>query len=256
MRLKLNLRCRPNSILSMNYAYALQAVIYKVLERADPTFSHWLHEHGYDATGKNFKLFTFDLLRGAFRNDYERQAIRFLDGQVEWRISFCVDETIEKFVMGLFQNQRLEVATPAGRIDFEVQGVEILSPPLFSNTMRFRAIMPICIAEKTETDKYAQYRAPDHPQFEKLFFSNLENKYKAALPTDTPLNDTQPTLRILSEPRKKGFSTIKRDMPRPTQTIGYLFDFEVHAPVEWLKVGCFAGFGGKNSSGFGYCEVL
>ena len=258
MRLKLKLRCRPNSVISMNYTYALQAVIYKVLECADPTFSHWLHEKGYDATGKNFKFFTFDLLRGYFRNDYDRKTIRFIDGNIEWLVSFCVDTTVEKFVTGLFQNQRLEIVTPDGRLDCDVQSVEIIPPPIFKNNMRFKAIMPICISEKTDSDKYAQYRAPDHAHFEKLFFSNIENKYKAAYPIDsTDAALPMPhSLTIISEPRKKGFTTYKRTLERPTQTIGYTFDFELKAPAEWLKVAYFGGFGKSCSSGFGFCEVI
>ena len=40
------------------------------------------------------------------------------------------------------------------------------------------------------------------------------------------------------------------------KTIGYKFNFEVTAPAEWLRVGFSAGFGGKASGGFGFCEVI
>ena len=265
MRLKLILACRSNGTLSLNYHYALQAVIYKVLERADPVFSHWLHEHGYDATGHNFKLFTFSELRGTpFHINKERQTIQFQGNRVEWRVSFYVAEQVEKFVMGLFQQQRLKVITPDGRIDFDVQNVEILPKPTFSDTMRFRATMPICISEQTETDKQAQYRPPSHENFERLFFNNLKRKYQAAngfentgLRIENAIPHPQlSTLKILNTPRMKGLTTIKRTMLRPTKTIGYIFDFEITAPVEWLQMGYYAGFGGKNSSGFGFCEVF
>ena len=64
------------------------------------------------------------------------------------------------------------------------------------------------------------------------------------------------SLTILSEPRKKGFTTYKRTLERPTQTIGYTFDFEVKAPDEWLKVACFGGFGKLASGGFGFVNFL
>lgn len=259
MRLKLKLRCRPNSVISMNYTYALQAVIYKILERADPVFSHWLHEKGYDSTGKNFKLFTFDLLRGYFRNDYDQQTIRFIDGNIEWRVSFCVDQAVEKFVTGLFHNQVLEIVTPDGRLDCVVQQVEILPPPTFKEDMQFRAIMPICIAENSPESRHAQYRSPDDAQFNNLFMANLHNKYRAAFPDNAQQATTTPlpySLRILTPPRKKGFSTYKRSLDRPTHTIGYTFDFAINAPTEWLKVAYFGGFGKSCSSGFGFCEVI
>jgi CRISPR-associated endoribonuclease Cas6 len=256
MRLKLTLNHRPNSTLSLNYHYALQAVIYKVLERADPVFSHWLHEQGYEASGKKFKLFTFSELRGVpFTLDKHTQTICFRGNSLTWQVSFCVDEGMEKFVTGLFQNQTLEVITPDGRMQLTVQNVEILTPPPFRETMRFKATMPICISEQTLTDKQPQYRAPSHEHFERLFFKNIENKYQAAFGASIP-NSQPSTLKILSEPRMKGLMTYKKELDRPIKTIGYTFDFEVSAPQEWLRVSYDAGFGIKNSGGFGFCEVL
>jgi CRISPR-associated endoribonuclease Cas6 len=256
MRLKLTLNHRPNSTLSLNYHYALQAVIYKVLERADPEFSHWLHEKGYEASGRKFKLFTFSELRGLpFFMDKQAQTICFRGNTVTWQVSFCVDKDVEKFITGLFQNQVLEVATPAGRVQFTVQGVEMLPPPPVHETMRFKATMPICISEQTETDKQPQYLNPTHPHFERLFFSNLQHKYEAAFGA-SPLPITNYSLHILTEPRMKGLTTYKKSLDRPIKTIGYTFDFEVTAPSAWLRLGFDAGFGGKNSGGFGFCEVL
>jgi CRISPR-associated endoribonuclease Cas6 len=254
MRLKLTLNCRPNSTLSLNYHYALQAVIYKVLERADPQFSHWLHEKGYEASGKKFKLFTFSELRGApFFIDKQAQTICFRGNTVTWQVSFCVDTAVEKFITGLFQNQVLEVVTPEGRVHFTVQGVEMLPAPTFHDTMRFRATMPICLSEQTETDKQPQYRSPLHENFERLFFNNLKNKYEAIHPA---LPITNYSLRILNEPRMKGLSVYKKSLDRPIKTIGYTFEFEVTAPLGWLRLGFEAGFGIQNSGGFGFCEVL
>jgi CRISPR-associated endoribonuclease Cas6 len=256
MRLKLTLKCPPNGIISMNYAYALQAVIYKVLKQADPEFSHWLHEKGYDHYNKKFKLFSFDLLRGLYRNDFETKTMRFLDGNLEWRISFCVDEAVEKFVIGLFKNQKLSIITPEGRIDCTVQGVEIIPLPSFTQTMRFRAAMPICVSEKKETDKHAQYLSPDDAHFEQLFFGNLNHKYCALYKDNALKISAQPTLKILNTPKSKKFDVIKKEVDKRTEVRGFVFDFEITAPIEWIKMGYEAGFGGKNSSGFGYCEVL
>jgi CRISPR-associated endoribonuclease Cas6 len=256
MRLRLTLNCRPNTTLSLNYHYALQAVIYKVLESADPQFSHWLHEHGYEASGKNFKLFTFSELRGTpFFIDKIRKTIQYQGTSLSWQVSFHVDEGLEKFVMGLFQNQTMEVVTPDGRAHFTVQGVEMLPSPTFTETLRFRATSPICISEQTDNDKQPQYLHPTHDNFERLFFSNLKNKHEAITHETLPITNN-PLLMILSEPRMKGLTTYKKNLDRPIKTIGYTFDFEVTAPKEWLRVGFDAGFGGKNSGGFGFCEIL
>lgn len=257
MRLKLTLSCQPYSKLSLNYAYALQAVIYKVLERADPKFSHWLHEKGYDSTGKNFKLFTFSELRGTrFQTNREQKTICFESNKVEWGVSFYVDEQIEKFVMGLFQQQRLEVVTPTGRVDFDVQNVEIQQVPQFFETMRFRTKMPIFISEKQEGREHAAYLSPTDNNYERLFFSNLESKFKVIHGDENQIDFESFNLKILTEPKSRKFDVIKKNLARPISVIGYQFDFEVTAPIEWLRIGYYAGFGGKNSNGFGYCEIL
>ena len=80
MHLKLNLKTQSNSVLAYEHHYALRTVIYKILERADPVFSDWLHQKGYEAQGKKkFKLFSFGLLTGKpFRRDEGRVNVALL----------------------------------------------------------------------------------------------------------------------------------------------------------------------------------
>ena len=259
MRLKLILKTQPNSVLAYEHHHALRAVIYKILERADPVFSEWLHEQGYEAQGKKkFKLFTFGLLTGKpFRRDDVRKQLIFPTGIVEWEVSFCVDAQVEKFVEGLFKNQTLEVVADRTKVVFQVQGVEIIPKPVFKETMRFRAQTGICLTEKTENDRYPQFRSPDDSTFKELFFRNLEAKTRSALQIKEMLATPQYLdLKILSEPKKWSAYVPQDDLSKPIKTIGYRFDFEITAPIEWLEIGYSAGFGGKCSGGFGFCEVL
>ncbi len=258
MRLKLTLSCPQNSVLAYEHHHALRAVIYKVLQKADPIFSHWLHEQGYESQGnKKFKLFTFGLLTGKpYRHDKANNCLVFPTGVVEWQVSFCVDTQVEKFVQGLFKSQILEVVAAGTKVVFQVKSVEIIEKPVFTDTMRFRAQSGICLTEKTETDRYAQFRSPNDAIFKELFFKNLHNKVQTVLKQ----NIAPPQyldLKILSEPRMWS-AIVPSDDPegKDTKTIGYRFDFEITAPAEWLSIGYDAGFGGKGSGGFGFCEVL
>lgn len=256
MRLKLQLACRPNGVLSLNYHYALQAVIYKTLQRADPVFSAWLHEHGHESNGaKRFKLFTFGDLQGLYRLNFDQQTIQFRTDVVEWEVSFWVESAVEKFITGLFQHQQFAVITPQGSIDFTVQGVDILTPPVFQETMRFRALTPICIAEQQVGRPQPKYLAPDEPNYDRLFLSNLDNKVKAAkmgLYTEGSFLD----VKVVSPFKKRGIETVKAELNRPIKVIGYTYDFELTAPIDWLKVGFEAGFGIKNAGGLGFVKVL
>lgn len=258
MRLKLILQTLPNSVLSYNHQYSLMAIIYKILERADPVFSQWLHERGYDGYGnKKFKLFTFGLLNGKpFRRDDTNKRLVFPTGQVEWEVSFCVDQQIEKFVEGLFKNQLLEVVADGTKVIFQVRGVEIVQKPIFSETLCFSAKTGICLTEKTETDRYPQFRSPDDAAFKDLFFNNLAAKVQSAFPNEVIKTPQYLDLKILSEPRKWSAIVPQNGSNKPIRTIGWKFDFEITAPAQWLEVGYLAGFGKNSSMGFGFSEVL
>jgi len=258
MRLELDLECKPNSTIGLNYLYVLQAIIYKVLERADPVFSQWLHSKGYDSTGRNFKFFNFDFLRGFYVLDKPKNTIRFPEGKISWQISFCVDEPMEKFVIGLFKDQTLEVVTREGRADFHVKNINALEKLSFTSTTRFRTLTPVCISEDTVTDKHPQFRSPLDKNFEMFFFNNLENKFREihSIPRSSNTSLLTPHFKLLSEPYRKKYHTVKNRDEKPIDTIGYEFDFEITAPPEFLRIGYYAGFGVKNASGFGFCEIL
>ncbi len=259
MRLKLTLKTQPNSVLAYEHSYALRAVIYKVLERADPVFSEWLHNQGYDAQGsKKFKLFTFDLLMGRpFRRDDVRKQLTFPTGIVDWEVSFCVDKQVEKFVEGLFKNQVLEVVADGTKVVFQVQGVEIVKPLSFKETMHYRALTGICLTEKTDADRYPQFRSPHDRNFKDLFFNSLEAKVLSTLQKDEKLLPPQYVdLKILSEPRKWSAIVPQNGSDKPIRTIGFKFDFSLTCPVAWHEVGYFAGFGKGTSGGFGYVAEL
>ncbi len=261
MRLKLDLECKPNSTIGLNYLYVLQAVIYKVLERADPEFSQWLHEKGYDSTGRNFKFISFDLLRARKKDrdiDERSKTIRFVNGVATWQVSFLVEPAFDKFIIGLFKEQTLELVTREGRADFFVKNIYSLDKPKFTSTMRFKTCSPICISEDTETDEHPQYRSPLDKNFEMLFFNNLENKFREihSIPRNANAPLLHPNFKLLSEPHKKKFHTVKNHTQKPIDTIGYEFDFEITAPPEFLRIGYYSGFGVKNANGFGFCEIL
>jgi CRISPR-associated endoribonuclease Cas6 len=61
--------------------------------------------------------------------------------------------------------------------------------------------------------------------------------------------------RLLSAPKEKKI-IIKAGTPEETKVRAYLFDFELQAPVPLLEFGYDAGFGEKNSTGFGCVEVV
>lgn len=60
---------------------------------------------------------------------------------------------------------------------------------------------------------------------------------------------------LLSEPKSK-LITIKSGTAEESQLRGYLYKFRLSAPVNLMRMGYYAGFGEKNSLGFGCGEVV
>ena len=257
MRLKLTLSCKKGSKIALNNRYELQAVIYSIIEKADSEFSNWLHSQGF-GNDRRFKLFSFGWL-DAYPYTY-KQGDNFqiaTEGKVTWEVSFCVEKIIESFVAGLFQDTHFNLkAGFLEEVSFRVENVEILQAPVFAETMRYTCVTPILIGKKGDYDKQEQYLSPLDTGYAELFLHNLRGKVKAAQ-GDAFIDSENVTFRLLSSPdkvRRKPVTVFKKT--GKVTHIPYSFDFELAAPVEWQKIGFFAGFGKISSQGLGMCRVL
>jgi CRISPR-associated endoribonuclease Cas6 len=247
MRLNLTLHNKPGSRLSLNYRYEMSAAVYKILERADPAFSAWLHDVGFPLEARKFKLFAISGLRfgEGFRTRREDGTVS-LGPRQHLTLSFFVNEAVEKFVAGVFREQRFGIGTKGlPPVDFSIESVEVEPPPHFGPVMRFRTLAPIVLSRYEEGKKYEQYLSPDELGYGELFFNNLLNKYESArlagLVAPLPSNDGL-KFQLLSKPQKRGVD-IKAGTREQTKVIGYDFEFELHGPAELLQFGYEAGMG-------------
>lgn len=262
MRIQLSLQCRPGSRIPFNYQYELSSWVYRTLAQADPAFAEWLHAQGYSLEGKKrFKFFTFSHLQlePPFRPEPQRRAISLDSGRARLTLSFLLDDTLEHFVGGLFRQQAFGLGNPQFYpADFSVVSVEILPRPVFTSTMRFRTLSPVCLGTAIPGNPHAQYLSPLDDGYEQLLLQNLSHKFATAkhyAPAGAQAagNGLVPRFELLSEPRKKGV-TLKAHTPQETHVVGYTFDFALTAPPELLETGYYAGFGEKNAQGFGCVE--
>jgi CRISPR-associated endoribonuclease Cas6 len=249
MELKLKLKIRHGNVLPVNYQYELSSWIYKVIARADETYSSFLHEKGFTAEGRTFKMFTFSQLDlRPFEIIGDR--IKLQGKEVLLTIRFMVDRSLDNFVKGLFINQQLGLGDKSSVVDFEVSAVETAAPFILKTTMQYHCLSPICVS-RSRGDGTTEYLFPSDPQFGDLLIQNLIRKEKAlALTNSEPRTSFPFNFRLLNTPRKKGIH-IKANRESHTQVIGYLFHFELQAPTELHEIGYYAGFGEKNSMGFG-----
>lgn len=257
MRFKVTLHIKKNSsnILPINYQYELSAWIYHTIHFANPAFSEWLHEKGYSTGAQRFKLFTFsnlDIPHGGYRVDGDR--LKLLSETCSLQISFLIDDAAMPFITGIFQNQDFMLGDTISQVPFKVQMIERLPDPVFSNEMTFTTLSPVVVGKSrlAEGGKGTAYLSPDDDEYGRLFFQNLSRKVGVSNPgfEITPDQIAECRFQLLSNGRKKGI-LIKAHTGKETKVIGYVYKFKINAPIEWIKVGYFAGFGEKNSEGMG-----
>ena len=261
MRLRLHLEVVSHAkILPVNYKYELSSWIYHVFEKADPAFSLWLHEKGYNFKNKKFKFFTFsDLLVKDFEIKGDRMFLK--QSSLSLLVSFMMAPAAEKFITGLFMGQTFTIGDKVSQVGFEVNQIESLQPPEFKPTMSFQMRSPICVTN-SRPDRSVEYIVPSHPDYEKRFLDNLVNKFVAYQMHQPVLagqevedlqGETAMKLEIIGT-EKSRLLTIKAGTPEQIKLKVFIYSFSLTAPVELIELGYYAGFGEKNSLGLGCVE--
>ncbi|UJP63460.1 CRISPR-associated endoribonuclease Cas6 [Mongoliitalea daihaiensis] len=259
MRFKINLsRISRGKFIPINYQYELSSVIYKIINNSDSDFAKFLHETGYSVKGNSFKLFTFSQIKFDKSKVYtSEQRIEHQGEFAYFFISFLVDKAAEEFVKGLFIYQKISIGDKISRVDFEVVGIEGCTPPVFQERMNYRCISPLLIKQK-RADGGENYLEPEHALYKEILIQNLCNKALAfALTIEHKfLTESIPACELVVNGKiyKKGIR-IKQHTQMASHLIGYMFEFELTAPLELHEIGFYAGFGHLGSQGFGCVEV-
>lgn len=276
MRFKLTLENstqRGNNILPLNYQYELSAWIYKTLNSGNEEFAKWLHEKGYTRDYKNFKLFAFSNLKVPnFRIQEDRMRIE--SREIELIVSFYPINSLEYFISGLFSNQQFSIGDIKSKAEFVVKTVEKLPEPDFDSTMELKTLSPVLISYKSSPkQKYARYMNPEDKNYGELLMKNLVEKYNAFY-AETATADATSSFEASTVERvnpldidnidyefkpinkpKSRLITIKSGTKQESKLRGYLYKFRLKAPSELIRLGYYAGFGEKNSLGFGCGEI-
>ncbi|GAB4326958.1 MAG: CRISPR-associated endoribonuclease Cas6 [Flammeovirgaceae bacterium] len=255
-RLILGINIHRTPILPFNYQYELSSWIYKIISKADEEYAYFLHQNGYESNQKSFKFFCFSNFIIPQYKIVKDVGFLLQSNQIVLFISFYVDKAAEKFVAGLFQNQRGSIGTQETQLDFRVECVETAPIRFGTDKVHLQTISPLVIARKNEQGK-KDYLSPLDSNFKELFIRNLLEKYKASGKEMPPVWQNYPfSLEVDEKSVRSKLITIKQNTSNPIQVKGYLFDFILQAPKELLEVGLTAGFGNENAQGFGMCDVI
>ena len=250
MRVRLGFSAlRKGTELPLDHQHAVASLIYSALDSGSTEFAAKLHDVGFQSGGRTFKFFTFSrvLTHKAFRNGDQ---LVLEDPNIELQVSSPVNEFIEHLVAGLSRQEKLQIAN--GR--FRLTHSELIPPPRFAERMSFRALSPI-----TESVRVA----PDHPTFlsladnwSEVMQRNLRRKYEALhghSPEDQRLVWTWDKDYIDNADRRRKRLSVLRDI-HGIKVRGWLAPFVAEGSRELIELGYEAGFGARNSMGFGMSE--
>ncbi len=253
MRFIITLEKQQNQtdVLPINYQYELSSWIYNTIAGGDAVYSEWLHSNGFNDGHKRFKLFTFSHLNIPEKRIFDDR-LQVLSDRIDFRISFLPRKSTEEFIKGVFSKQEFSLGDYKSNVMFRVGRIEKIPDIVFSDEMEFETLSPVVVSVKRENGS-AHFTEPEDENMALYLGNNLLQKYKAFRGSDFKgLSDIR--FELIGKARKKGI-TIKTGTRAQTRVIGYLYRFRFRCPVELMDIGYHAGFGEKNSMGFGCVEV-
>ncbi|MFN7949905.1 MAG: CRISPR-associated endoribonuclease Cas6 [Blastocatellia bacterium] len=237
--------------------HPLAAFIYQAVAVAAPNLAGWLHDEGLYSeatrmTDRRLKFFVFALPElPPYR--FQDEAKCFDAGSVHWQIGSPLPEFIEALVAGLAAQEVVRI----GRTQFAVTGIEIVTPPVFTDCMRFVALSPLSVSrteQGADGRRIKHYLRADESDFGRLVAANLRGKYQTlygAPPADPTLHfefDEAYIRRVGGYASRRITRLIQY---KETKIKACLAPFIVSGNPDLIRLGWESGFGSASSQGFG-----
>jgi CRISPR-associated endoribonuclease Cas6 len=244
----------------VNYQSEFSAWIHKILHFQNSDFTSWLAENKFLNSRGEYNLFTFsDVFLGPHKIQDGKILVEGEDAGMV--LAFYAPMEIEPFILSIFSDQEFKIGDSRAKTAIRVTNISAIKIPDFqqSQKTKFTCLSPMLITPPNNPNPEV-YLSPDQKDFDKVFFKSLMFKYanlvKFAFAGNgnglSNLNDLQ--FKLLGKPKPR-IIKIRTDSPHQKSVKGFMFDFEMKAPVELLRIGYNAGFGELNNLGFGCCEI-
>lgn len=228
---------QPSITLPVNYHNLIQGWIYSILP-ADG-YGKFLHDEGYKAGNRPFKLFVFSDLMGSY--EIRNRQITFKD-RCRLRIGSQSEEFIQYLYHFLSANQKAMI----GHETLNIRSLKLEELPYFKEEKEvlIRTISPV--TAYSTADKQVTYFAPGSEEFAESCLNNLKNKCAAYN------MDVIPDFKITEiQYAKKRIIHFKN-----TFYIAYNVTLSIRVDYPTLNLIWNTGLCAKNSAGFGMITIL
>lgn len=242
MQIKISFSSEEDIVLPIHYNYIIQSFIYKNI---DDKLSLFLHDKGYISNGRIFKLFTFSNILKMGRKIKEN----FNFGkEISIIVSSPIDNFCRSIANSMLQNENLFL----GKNNIRVEQIQLSNEQIKLEEIIIETLSPIVIYStlyKKGGKKFTYYYQTRESEFENLIGKNLAKKYNAFYSTNIKFKDN---IKIISK------GTTKQSLVYYKNFIvkGESGEFIITGDNRLLQMGLDAGFGGKNSQGFGCVKLL
>ncbi len=223
-------------------------MIYKNL---DKMLSDWLHEKGFSYGKRRFKMFTFSrLFSKKLEFDKEKKTFVF-SSPIFLKIGSLETDILESLAIHLVKVGVVKI----GGVLCRFASIEVEMPKEFKGSVIVKAISPITVYRTLyakDGSKKTYFFNPWESEFSELVLNNLKRKAKAYF-GNTPLPPFEGSYIKPVEVSKKDEVIVRF---KGIWIKGWLGRYEIKLPKPYFDIGYNAGFGSKNSQGFGMVEVV
>ena len=236
MRLRIEMHAESLK-LPINYQPILQGVIYSFFDQ--DSFGDFIHNQGFRADKRVFKLFSFSNLYGKYT--VEDHSIIFED-HFYFYIASASEEFIRLIYVFLQRNHRLLIRDTI----VNVTKMKLMELPYFKGkqALSISSLSPV-VAYRTENN-YVNYFKPSDSAFEDICIGNLREKQKALK------NDAE---ELFFHVEKVNYEKKRLLKFKNTFYISYLFEMDITANYPALKLIYDTGLSSKGPAGFGMVSI-
>ncbi len=239
MRIKVSFLFKNSPVvLPFNYQYHLASLIYRAVQRGDKDLSFELHKK------KGYKFFTFSWLLARER-EVTPAGIRLKST----RAHFFVSSPDKRFILAVLNGLLSKPEVGIGKVSAVVEHVEIVEEPKFNGKwVIFNTISPIVVRTGRLVNGRLKHRDlfPTEKKFYENLIQNLRKKYESYF--GNPANGEVEVKVLRFEPKR---IKIKNNWHRCS-----LMHFAARGDGKLLEFAYQAGWGEKNSMGFGMVRVI
>lgn len=238
MQIIITLSPSAGASLPLNYNYAVQGVIYSLLNSV-PEYACFLHDTGYESENSTYKLFTF----GGIRGDYHIENRDIIpDGLISFEIRSVSEEFCGILKDSLLHTEKIRLL----RHEYTLKMIEVYDRQITDSEISVLTSSPI-VAKITDENGQTLYLSPDNEDFQDIINSNYGRKFES-------FTGTYPQYGILIEPFGKCRKIVTKF--KGIWVTAYHGKFRLTGEPIALDFLYQTGLGSKSSQGFGMFDVL